>query len=342
MVAFLLSNSADVKLPDGKGNTALYYIAMQNVDDNSLNIANLLIDHGATIDNSMQWDGDTLLNTLFLESIHEGNVSRIEKMLKQGMNPNFVAKISEENSYFTNSEPINEAIITALKYSNEITDKEKRRSIGIRKSDVRFSMAQDRDFLRRESRIPDTISFVAMKEIIALLFKHGTNPDKVNTFNVFYYCKDKNLIEEMIRLLIDNGVKNWGGYTLIHIFDLFGVNEILNLLFEHGISLNVPCDNSGLRLIHHLCKKGITSEELLSLIKKGIDLNPTLSEDHKSGFFKEESPLIIATCCGHENLALSLIDNGVDTSITTISGKSAMSYAKINGMKQVIAKLQEK
>jgi len=268
-----------------------------------------------------------------MEAIHSGDVKKVTALLDSGTDPNFICEVTYDwygEADYNNISPLNEAVTVALKYAEEIPERSNRRKVEY-----------------RESCIPDTVSVEDMKKIIEVLLSHGANPHEVSLLNVFDSSKNKQMTEEFIRLLVENGADNytdqmWGDYFIMKVLTDFGTNGLFDVLIANGFDVNMLFEDNGLRLIYIVIEKG--SEDMLrGLIEKGADVNVSLTGSCGSmGYEEGDTPLIVSlkNKYGSADMAMILLDKGADHTPENGYGQSALTFAERNGFDSVAERIQ--
>lgn len=215
-VVALLNEGADPNYQDGAGRTALFYVAnhLPTFREN-ITIAEHLVMHGARIDDSMLWNGDNVMNTVFMETIHTANNEMLKKLIHAGMNKDFHCKIhvlEYGRSNYEENEPLYEAVNVIGKCVDKEPDKRQCRSLAFRRNSERYEFAKESDFLFHESRVPAEVTFPVMKEIVTVLLDNGFRSKALTPNLMSYYCSNKEHSADLVALFQEKGIE---GYTTL-------------------------------------------------------------------------------------------------------------------------------
>jgi|GEM_PF-1749181 len=108
--------------------------------------------------------------------------------------------------------------------------------------------------------------------------------------------------------------------------------DIVTMLLDNGVDVNVH-DKVGLTPLLWALIEGKKKIAML-LIEKGANIH---YEKNDFGM----SPLIAASAQGYEEIVLKMLKKNVDASITDVSGRNALDYAKLNKHEQILTILKK-
>ena len=261
----------------------------------NLDVLSCLIENGADV------NSDTLKLTPLMVAIDMGHFNVATFLIEHGAN----LELQDENGYTA----LHQAVFSRSPDS----------------CDVLSCLIKNGADVNVRARDTCTPLMTAIKQgrvgVATFLVQHGANMTLIdkNGFTALHHATSFEVLSCLIRNGADVNACTNDNYTPLMIAVEKGNKVAVTFLVEHGADIDVQANIGGKTALHLAVTCHDSRDILNCLIKNGANVNSRTSMG--------KTPLMLASKCGHVNVATSLVKCGADVDLRDPTGQTALHYA---------------